>query len=183
MSDIRTIKKYTVISAITFLFAFLLWKSLTMILPYFSYRTWKLPHSGKSITFNHDGAMLAYATGEQIYRQINPNPGMRDNVADTSKVEIRQVRSGKIIQSFDFFAASSIAFSPDNTLIAMGGYGGEIEIWRIKDRKLLYSFRDAVLYSFKHAEAYYVQTSFLSFSPDGQTLIAWAGRSSPYSNS
>jgi len=130
----------------------------------------KLSNSSKTITFNHDGKMIAYATGEQIYRQINPNPGTRASVADTSKVEIRKVRSGKTIQSFDFFAASSIAFSPDNSMIAMGGYGGEIEIWRIKDRKLLYSFRDG--------EHYFFETLLLSFSPDGKTFIAAVGDSS-----
>ncbi|MEM7592206.1 MAG: hypothetical protein AAF383_11920 [Cyanobacteria bacterium P01_A01_bin.83] len=166
----NTIKKNTVITATTFLFLFLLWKSFAIFLPHFSYKTWKLSHYSKIITFNHDGKMIAYATGELIERQINPNPGMRDNVSDTSKVEIRRVNSGKLIQSFDFFAASSIAFSPDNSLIAMGGYGGEIEIWRIKDRKLLYSFRDEGHYSY--------ETLLLSFSPDGKTFIAAVGDSS-----
>lgn len=129
-------------------------------------KTWKLPSSSEVIAFSSDEEMIAYAAGEQIRRQINPNEGMRDNRQDTSKVEIRTVSCNKIIQSFDFFSASSIAFSPDNSLIAVGGYGGEIKIWRISDKKLLNSFR--------HGEHYAFQTSFLAFSPDGQTLTAWA---------
>lgn len=63
-------------------------------------KTWKLPSRSKVISFSNDGKMIAYAGGEQINKQINPNPRMRDNVADTSSVEIRKVGSGQLIQSF-----------------------------------------------------------------------------------
>ena len=125
---------------------------------FFFSKTWRIASPSEVIAFSPNSKMIAVASGEQIRKQINPNAGMKDYRQNTSKVEISKVRSGRIIQSFDFFAASRIAFSPDNSLIAVGGYGGEIKIWRINDQKLLYSFRDG--------EHYFFETLLLSFLSD-----------------
>ncbi|MEM7592207.1 MAG: hypothetical protein AAF383_11925, partial [Cyanobacteria bacterium P01_A01_bin.83] len=103
--------------------------------------------------------MVAYATGETIRRRI-----INSYLTGSSTVEIRQVNSGRIIHTFDFFDASSIAFSPDNSLIAIAGYGGEIKIWRIQDARLIHTF--------KKAEHYKDKTNKLLFTPDGKSLVS-----------
>ena len=115
--------------------------------------------------------MLATASGKLATQKINPNHSIRRT---SSQVEIRKVTTGKIIQTFDFLSANSLIFSPDNLLIAVGGYGGEIKIWRISDGQLIHSF--------KKADHYRDITTFLSFTPDRQTLVASTGRYSRISN-
>jgi WD40 repeat protein len=127
-------------------------------------KTWRLPSSSEVIAFSPNGEMLATASGKIVSKRITPNNTMGDFRSDSSQVEIRKVATGKTIQTLDFFSASSLAFSPDNNLIAAGDYGGEIKIWRISDGQLVHSF--------KRAERYSDKTTFLSFTPDGQTLVA-----------
>ena len=104
--------------------------------------------------------MIAYATGETISQNVS----VYGNYSGSSIVEIRKVSNGRIIKVFDFFSASSIAFSPDNSLIAVGGYGGEIKIWRIKDSRLIQTFKQA-----KHDKD---TTKKLVFTADSKTLVS-----------
>ena len=130
-------------------------------LKFFSrYKSWSISGSGDAIAFSPNSEMIAYATGEIAKQNISRN----SKAIGSSTVEIRKVNNGKIIQTFNFFAASSIAFSSDNSLIAIGGYGGEIKVWRIQDARLVYSF--------KQAEHYKDQTKNLLFTPDGHSLIS-----------
>ncbi|MEM7557388.1 MAG: hypothetical protein AAF378_25535, partial [Cyanobacteria bacterium P01_A01_bin.84] len=131
-----------------------------LLVKFFSrYKSWKISSSGDAIAFSHNSRMVAYATGKTIRRRIR-----NSYLTGSSTVEIREVNSGRIIHTFDFFDASSIAFSPDNSLIAIGGYGGEIKIWRIQDARLIHTF--------KKAEHYKDKTNKLLFTPDGQSLVS-----------
>ncbi|MEM7592205.1 MAG: hypothetical protein AAF383_11915 [Cyanobacteria bacterium P01_A01_bin.83] len=129
------------------------------------YRSWSISGTGEVISFSNNGQMIAYATGKQTSKQINPEPEKgKASVQGSSQIEVRTVNNDKIIQTFDFFSASSIAFSPDDTLMAVGGYGGEIKIWRIQNGELIYTLRNA--------EHYKDKTKTLLFTPDGKTLIS-----------
>jgi WD40 repeat protein len=97
-------------------------------------KTWRLPSSSEVIAFSPNGEMLATASGILKTHDVTPNYSIH---GASSTVEIRRVLDGKIIQTIDFFSASSLAFSPDNSQIAIGGYGGEVEIHRISDGKLV----------------------------------------------
>lgn len=137
------------------------------------YKSWKILSSGDSITFSPDSQMIAYATGETIRQDVS----LYDNYSGSSTVEIRKVKNGRIIKTFDFFSASSIAFNSDNSLIAVAGYGGKIKIWRIKDGQLIQTFKQA-----EHDEDI---TKKLVFTADSKTLISStiSHSDSQYSNS
>ncbi|ELS03107.1 WD40 repeat-containing protein [Xenococcus sp. PCC 7305] len=129
-------------------------------------KTWQLPSSSKVIAFSPNGEMLA--TGSGIPINYNFIHGV------SSTVEIRRVSDGKIIQTLEFPFATSLAFSPNNNLIAAGNVGREIKIWRISDAQLVHSFTRAKINR--------ARTTFIAFTPDGQALIASAGRYSRISD-
>jgi WD40 repeat protein len=131
-------------------------------------KTWRIPIYSRVIAFSPNGEMIATASGKIIERRITPENTMGDYRKESSQVEIRKVTTGKIIQTLDFFAASSLAFSADNSLIAAGGFGGQINVWRISDGQLVHSFKTEVNYV-----GY--RTMFLSFTPDRKTLVASIG--------
>jgi|GEM_PF-3341384 len=74
-------------------------------------KSWSISGSGEVISFSNNGQMIAYATGKQKYKQINPEPekGTKVNLPGSSQIEVRTVKDEKIIQTFNFFSASSIA--------------------------------------------------------------------------
>ena len=140
---------------------FIIFLATILIIKFFSrYKSWSISGSGDAIAFSPNSEMIAYATGKTIDNKISSYA----TTYGSSTVEIRKVNNAKIIQTFNFFSASSIAFSPDNSLIAIGGYGGEIKVWRLRDARLIHSF--------KKAERYRDQTEGLFFTPDGRTLIS-----------
>ena len=110
------------------------------------------------MAFSPNGKMLAIASGSTIRRQISVL-----NALGSQNVEIRNIINGSIIQTIDFFSASSLSFSPDHSLIAIGGYGAKVKIYRINDGKLVRSFKDN-----NHPTSL---INFLAFSNDGKTLV------------
>ena len=124
------------------------------------YKSWEILSSGDSIVFSYDSEIIAYASGEIISRNIS----LYGNYSGSSTVELRKVSNKKIIQTFDFFSASSIAFSPNNRFIAVGGYGGEIKIWRIKDSQPIQTLKEA-----EHDKDI---TKQLVFTSNSKTLIS-----------
>ena len=134
-------------------------------------KTWQLPSPSKVIAFSPNGKMLATASGVPI--NYNSSHGV-SIYGVSSTVEIRRVLDGKIIQVLDFPLATSLVFSPNNNLIAAGNDGREIKIWRISDGQLVHSFTRAKINR--------TRTTFLAFTPDGQALIASAGRYSRISD-
>ncbi|GAB4530461.1 MAG: hypothetical protein Tsb0014_13170 [Pleurocapsa sp.] len=105
--------------------------------------------------------MLATPSGSLIRRKVSVL-----NALGHQNVEIRKVTDNSIIQTIDFFSALSLAFSPDNKLIAIGGYEGEVKIYRIEDGKLIRSFK-----ANNHPSS---KVIFLAFTNDGQTFITKA---------
>ena len=156
-------KLLAIIIAAPFLLYFL-WKFQIIDLLLFpdSIKTWQIPDSSGAIAFSPNGEMLATPSGPLIRRRLANNFGVQDH----PYVEIRRVSDGSRAQTLDFFSTRSLAFSPDNTLIAAGGLGGEINIWRISDGQRLHSLIGS--------NEPWSRTTVLAFTPDGQTLGAFA---------
>ena len=137
---------------------------LILFFSFFS-KTWKIASPSEVIAFSPDSKMIAVASGEpKTYNE--PDHSIH---GASSTVEIRKVSNGKTIQVLDFPAATSIAFSPDNKLLATGNYGKDIKVWRIDDGQLIHSVEKA-------NPPFMGRTELLAFTLDGKTLIASSGR-------
>ena len=164
MPYIKAIKKTTVISATVISLMFLFWKSqiFSPILHYDLSQTWELPSASNAITFSSDGKMIAIGAGKAgSYKttRIHSVGGV------SSTIEIRRISDGRVIQTLSFPNASSLAFSPDNKLIAAGHRGGNIKIWRISDGQLISTF--------KQSNADNILVTYLAFTADGNTLVSF----------
>ena len=161
----KIIKKNIVISAIILLFALLSWRSQVFTVLPFAYKTWKLPIASNAIAFSSDGKMLATGAGKAKSYMVN---SYHSTGKQSSTVEIRNVSNGSAIQTLKFPAATSLAFSYDDSLIATANSAGEINIWRISDGKLIKSL--------KHYD--YVSSptpvTLLAFTPNGKTLVSFS---------
>lgn len=150
---------------ITLLFIFVLWKPEVFSFIYVPYldKAWKLPISTEVIAFSPNSEMLAIASGKPKTYYKTSNNYIH---GASSKVEIIKVSNSTIIQILDFPAAISFAFSPNNKLIAIGGYRGEVKTYRIEDGTLVHTFQADNNPS--------SEVTFLAFTDDGQTLITEA---------
>jgi WD40 repeat protein len=126
-------------------------------------QTWQLSGVSSAIAFSPNGELLATSSGPIEERKVEPYYGMyRAN----SSVELRNLSNGSLVRAFKVFYATSIAFSPDNSLIAVGNFLGEIFIWRVRDGELVRSLHGSTKRKFAKS------ISRLMFSPDGQTLLS-----------
>lgn len=134
-------------------------------------KTWRIASPSEVIAFSPNSKMIAVASGEPKTYYKTPKSSIN---GASSTVEIRKVFNGKVIQTLDFPAATSLAFSPDNKLLATGNHGKDIQIWRISSGQLVHTI--------EKANPYVGQTRLLTFTSDGQTLIASSGRYSRLDN-
>jgi WD40 repeat protein len=118
--------------------------------------------------------MLATASGEPKDYHVRSDSTSH---GVSSTVEIRRVPDGKVIQTLDFPYANSLAFSPDNQLLATANSSKEIKVWRISDGQLAYSLPKPGIPSL-HTN----RTNLLAFTDDGQTLVAAVGQYSIVDN-
>lgn len=132
---------------------------------FFFSKTYRLSNSSEVIAFSPNSEMIAVASGEPKTYYKASNHSIH---GASSTVEIRKVFNGKIIQTLDFPAATSVAFSPDNKFLATGNYGKDVKVWRISDGKLIYSLEKA-------DPPFAGRTRLLAFTPDGNTLVASSG--------
>ena len=112
---------------------------------------WEIPTRSSTIVFSPNSKMIATGSGDRNY-------------GDSSTVEIRKVSNGRIIQSLNFESANAIAFSSDNKMIAAVNEDGDVNVWEISNGRLIHSFAKALRYA--------RSITFLSFTPDGKTLVA-----------
>ena len=113
----------------------------------------------QSVAFTPDGQFLVSA-GDFV-------PG-----DPTSNVKLWRVSDGTLVGDFTHSQgqlAFAAAVSPDGRLLAVGHQGGQINVWRISDRRLL---RTLVA-----DNGDLPQVMSLAFSPDGQFLAAGTGSS------
>lgn len=146
----------------------LVWKFQVIDLLIFpsSIKTWQLPIESWTMAVSTDGQMLATTSGEFIRRKLSFNL----NESGHSIVEIRKVSNGSIIKMVDFFAANSLAFSDDNSLVAAGGHEGEVKVWRISDGQLIYSL--------KVSDQAWSGTNVLAFTTENENLLLLTTQSS-----
>ncbi|GAB4227584.1 MAG: hypothetical protein Kow0049_07870 [Stanieria sp.] len=123
-----------------------------------SAKTLKVDSGSDLIAYSPNGEMFAIAGGKRISSKINVN----SYTQGYSQVEVRRVVDGSLVKSWKLFAAQSLAFSPDSSMIAAGSRGGKVSLWRISDGEMLYSFGDA---------SKYFTTQLLAFTPDGNNLV------------
>lgn len=87
-------------------------------------------------------------------------------LAYRGNVELRDTGSGRLLRTLSpgggrtFSTDESIAFSPDEELLAAGGWG-EVSVWRMRDGALLWS-----------EKAHEQQVLALAFSQDGRLLVS-----------
>ena len=110
------------------------------------------------IAYSPNGEMFAIAGGKRISSKINVN----SYTQGYSQVEVRRVADGSLVRSWNFFAAQSLTFSPDSSMIGAGSRGGKVSVWRISDGELLHSFGGV---------GKYFTTQLLAFTPDGNNLV------------
>jgi len=103
---------------------------------FFFSKTWRIASPSEVIAFSPNSKMIAVASGEPKTYYKTPKSSIN---GASSTVEIRKVFNGRVIQTLDFPAATSLAFSPDNKLLATGNYGKDIQIWRISDGQLVHT--------------------------------------------
>ena len=84
-------------------------------------------------------------------------------MASSKKVHVLTLQNRTLLREISTNSASPqvLVFSPDNTMLVIGLYGGKIELWNLEtdDRPIILD---------GHTEV--VQT--LVFSPDGKTLVS-----------
>jgi WD40 repeat protein len=127
-----------------------------------SIKTWQLSNKSWTMAVSPDGQMLATTSGSLIRRIIPHNL----DVSGHPQIEIRRVSDGSIVKTLDFFAASSLAFSHDNSLLAAGGYNGEVKIWCTSNGELVYSLNNLDRYRKSGTK-----TNIPGFTPDGKHLL------------
>lgn len=117
-------------------------------------RTLEMPTNRvHDLAFSPDGLVLA-ATGYSVHSSGNTYWPIYDDI-----VVLWEVETWQLLNSFDpeFWGVSSLAFSPDGQILAVGGYD-VIGLW------------DTV--SWERLDTIDAHTSNLIFSPDGQTLLS-----------
>ena len=135
-----------------------------LIVVYFRFfypiKIWELPSGSNTIAFSSDGAMLALGAGKPRSYKIAFNHFIG---GVSSTVKIRRVADGEVIQTLKFPNATSLAFSPDNRLIAAGHRGIDIKVWQIGEGKLVSTFKQS---DFKQSGVDLSFVEYLAFSTD-----------------
>jgi WD40 repeat protein len=151
------------------------------------------PRGVSDLTFTPDGSRLAIAfpsleilqagtvelidpatwrdvrslnTGTALKIALSPNGNYLATVPDLYSTYIWEMKDKKLLfklrTSFPG-AVSSLAFSPDNQLLATGTYDGTIQIWTVNNGSLLASMKAGAV------------VESLAFSPDGSLLASGDG--------
>jgi WD40 repeat protein len=118
---------------------------------------------GPALAFNSDGSIMAASTGNH-------------QGSYCASVELRDTLTGEITQSFNYCDGSvrSIAFSPDNSLLAMGIIQDRqpaIEVWDIQREELLTTLIGHT--NRITALVFSVDSRLLISSSDDKTLRLW----------
>ena len=121
-------------------------------------QTW--PYGSNLIAISPNGKLLASPDGPYQERKIG-----NLNLTEKTTVKLHSFPDGEVVRTLDAFYITSLAFSPDSSLIAAGDGLGRIFIWRTDDGQLLHTLRVTRL------EPQAPRVNTLIFSKDGQTLI------------
>ena len=112
-----------------------------------AYYPWEIPTAPKTCApgvriFSPDGSLFAFAC---------------------SKIDLFDVSNKRPIKEWDSGSQtiSSIAFSPDNQLLATGDVGGTIQVWNLADTKAVVTLK-----------AHIGPVNFLDFSADGRYILS-----------
>ncbi|MBN1889811.1 MAG: PD40 domain-containing protein [Thermoflexales bacterium] len=118
----------------------------------------QLPHYGEKIlsgkAFSSDGTMLAVTTDNAVV--LRDIPGGRE-WRTLAEIE----REGQV----EWQNWLSVAFSPDDSLVAAGSEGGLVKVWEVSSGRELANL----------ASSHYFYVNGVAFSPDGKLLASSHG--------
>jgi WD40 repeat protein len=130
--------------------------------PDYLVQTWRLPEGTASITltgghftrvaYSHDGRTLATVAANNVYEQYGWPAGF---------VQLWDASNGKETAKLEVEDAVSIAFSPDNHVLATGSLDGTLRLWDLAEGGLL-----------MEVKGHYRQIQRLAFTPDGAFLVS-----------
>ncbi len=120
-----------------------------------------------SLAFSPDGKALATGEGDLSlhYRETIPQrPGM---------VRVWEVATQRQWDSHKTGAISSLAFSPDGELLAVGSWDKTVKLWDVVGRDPQSSEKGTRAWALRHRSTlrHDVLVGCLAFSPDGKTLL------------
>ena len=118
-----------------------------------------------------DGKLVATSTGQYLSGgyKYEPSPEKEPSI------KVFNTRTRNLIAKFSHLPpVLSIAFSPDNRLMAAANMMGDIKIWNIESQKLLAEWNTPDFTSWGIIKSHhYIGGIFdLSFSPQGKTILA-----------
>ena len=123
-------------------------------------KIWEFSGFSNTIAISPNGQLLATTSGK-TGRKI----GM-SSLRGSSQMKLLNLSNGSEVRTWDVFIATSLAFSPDSSLIAVGNQIGEIFAWRVDDGELVSSFQ------VPQPTGSYKSIASLAFSRNSQTLIS-----------
>ncbi|HUY36301.1 MAG TPA: PDZ domain-containing protein [Pirellulales bacterium] len=139
-------------------------------------RLWNLEQTATSLQQTIAGAIGARA-------RFSPDGTLMAVSGENRRLQLRDGATGEVVAQLpersDDLATHSVAFSPDNRLLAVG-FGGKkdvsfIELWDIDRRERLAVLPAATTIPGFKTDEYHGLVTALAFSPDSQQLVAGFG--------
>jgi WD40 repeat protein len=105
------------------------------------------------VAFSPDGDVIATISVHEEGGELSPSP--------SGSIQVWNASDGDLIRRLDINDASSIAFSPDGTILATGSADGMLRLWQVETGDLLVELDG-------HAD----YLTGLAFSPDGELIAS-----------
>lgn len=130
--------------------------------PDYLVQVWQLPEGGASFTMTGGHfTRVAYSKDGRILATVKANPEYDQYGWPAGFVQLWSANDGEELARLEIEDAVSIAFSPDNQILATGSLDGILRLWEIAgDRMLL------------EANGHNGQIERLVFTPDGMSLVS-----------
>ena len=133
--------------------------------------SWQLPEYHDTVSISPDAQILAVSVEPRESREIRGY-----SYGGRTFIELRKIADGSLIKKIEAFAASSIAISSDNSLMAVGTYHGDLMIWNLQTEELLHSItvpKEDLQYCINTRHNRPCRVSYLTFSPDDRYLASY----------
>jgi WD40 repeat protein len=130
--------------------------------PDYLVQVWQIPEGRASFTLTGGHfTRVAYAADGRTLATVRANPAYDQYGHAAGFVQLWSASNGTQIAQLDVNDAVSVAFSPDNRILATGSFDGTLRLWEIASGKLLFEIG-------AHTES--IQR--VAFTSDGTRLIS-----------